>query len=235
MKHRGKIWLGLGMLVLVLASATMPVIAAEEGAKKLGRPEGLVPYVPTPYDVVEEMLKMADVKTSDVVFDLGCGDGRIVVMAAKKFGAKKCVGVDINPERVKEARELAKKEGVEDRVTIVQEDLAVTNFSTATVVTLYLLPEYNRALRPKLERLLPLGARVVSHDFDMPPIWKPVQVKEFADKDGGHHTLYLWVINEEMKKRVAEEKAKAAAARKAAGGTKKGTGGTKTGGTKQAK
>jgi len=191
---------------LVLAGSSSAWAAeGEAGKKPLGRPENLVPYVPTPQDVVEEMLRMADVKSTDTLFDLGCGDGRIVVTAAKKYGCR-AVGVDIDPERVSEARELAKKEGVENKVTILEEDLAVTVFSTATVVTMYLLPEYNRQLRPKLERMLPLGARVVSHDFDMPPIWKAVITKDFTDKDGHSHQLFMWKIDEEMKKRAAEAK-----------------------------
>ena len=196
---RSRMWFGLWMCALVLAwlAQSAPVRAAEEAAET-EQPKHLVPYVPTPYDVVEEMLKMADVKSTDVVFDLGCGDGRICVTAAKKFGAR-AYGVDINPERVKEARELAKKEGVENKVTITEGDVFKTDFSSATVVTMYLLPEYNRALRPSLEKQLKVGSRVVSHDFDMPPVWKTVIEKEFTDKDGGQHSLYLWKITPEMK------------------------------------
>lgn len=163
---------------------------------------GLVPYVPTPHEVVNAMIKMADVKSTDVVFDLGCGDGRIVVAAAKR-GAR-AYGVDIDAARVKEARELAKKEGVESRVTILLEDVFNTDFSSATVITMYLLPEYNRRLRRKLERVLPVGARVVSHDFDM-PVWKPVETKNITISDYDSHTVYLWKITPEMKKRAARQ------------------------------
>jgi len=208
MKYRSRMGFGLCAVVLLLWSAGISWAQEVQAPAKtnLGRPENLVPYVSTPMEVVEEMLKMADVKSTDTLFDLGCGDGRIVVTAAKKYGCR-AVGVDIDPDRVKEARELAKKEGVENKVTILQEDLAKTRFSTATVVTMYLLPSYNAALRPKLERVLPLGARVVSHDFDMPPgTWTAVIAKDFKDSDGHTHQLYLWKITPEMKQRAAGAK-----------------------------
>jgi SAM-dependent methyltransferase len=127
-------------------------------------------YVPTPERVVATMLDLAKVGRGDVVYDLGCGDGRIVVEAAKR-GAKKAVGVDIDPERIAEARENVRKAGVESRVEIREGDLFEMDFSDATVVTLYLLPDLNLRLRPKILALKP-GTRVVSHDFDMGD-WKP--------------------------------------------------------------
>jgi len=200
-------------MAMCLAAQTS-VWAVEAGVAKSSETEQLgvlVPYVPTPHEVVKVMLDMADVRSTDVVFDLGCGDGRIVVAAAKR-GAR-AYGVDIDPARVKEARELAKQEGVEEKATIMMDDIFKTDFSSATVVTMYLLPRYNNRLRPKLERVLPVGARVVSHDFDM-RAWKPVETRELTDTDGEPHTVYLWKITPEMKARVGKAK-KAPGAKKA--------------------
>ena len=130
-----------------------------------------VEFVPTPQEVVLEMLKMAKVNKNDVVYDLGCGDGRIVITAAKVFGARG-VGVDIDPIRIRESRENARKAGVTDRVKFIEGDLFKTNLSGATVVTLYLTPELNIQVQPKLFRELKPGTRIVSHDFDMGD-WKP--------------------------------------------------------------
>lgn len=195
------------VLLCVLWAASVPLQAVQGTigaasallAEEPDPDKSLAPYVPTPMEVVEEMLKMVDVKSTDVVYDLGCGDGRIVVMAAKKYGARG-VGVDFDPQRVREARERAKKKGVEKRVRIIKHDAMTVDFSSATVVTLYLLPESNAKLRPRLEKLLPVGARVVSHDFDM-PVWKAIKVKNVTDKKGRDHTLYYWKITPEMKKR----------------------------------
>jgi SAM-dependent methyltransferase len=128
-------------------------------------------YVPTPEEVVIEMLQMAQVTQNDVVYDLGCGDGRIVITAAKVFGARG-VGVDIDPVRIKESNENARKAGVTDRVKFIEQDLFKTDISEATVVSLYLYPELNLRLRPKLFRELRPGTRIVSHEFDMDD-WKP--------------------------------------------------------------
>jgi SAM-dependent methyltransferase len=146
-----------------------------------------VPYVPTPQAVVDEMLKMAEVTKSDVVYDLGCGDGRIVITAAKQFGARG-VGIDIDPERIKESNANAVKAGVADRVKFIQQDLFEADFKEATVVTLYLLPTINLKLRPKLWSDLKPGTRVVSHAFDMGD-WKPDKTSE---ADG--RPVYFWVI-----------------------------------------
>ena len=146
-----------------------------------------VVYVPTPPVVVNEMLRLADVKSTDLVYDLGSGDGRIAIAAARDRGAR-AIGIDIDPQRIREANENAQKAGVSDRVTFRQEDLFQADFSNATVVTLYLLPELNVKLRPRLLSELKPGTRIVSHDFDMGD-WQPEQVVEV---DG--RTVYYWVV-----------------------------------------
>ncbi len=144
-------------------------------------------FVPTAFETVTTMLKLAAVTRDDIVYDLGCGDGRFVVTAAKQFGARG-VGIDIDPERIREARELAARTGTEDRVRFIEGDLFKTNISEATVVTLYLLTRLNLKLRPKLMRELNPGTRVVSHAFDMGD-WQP-------EKTGnvGSSLIYLWRI-----------------------------------------
>jgi SAM-dependent methyltransferase len=149
-----------------------------------------VPYVPTPDNVVDEMLKLANVTKDDVVYDLGCGDGRLVVTAVKSFGAKRGVGVDIDPKRIAESNANAAAAGVTGRVRFVVQDLFETDFKEATVVTLYLLPDVNLKLRPKLLRDLKPGTRVVSHAFDMGD-WKPEKTVT-VEPDG--QVLYLWTI-----------------------------------------
>jgi precorrin-6B methylase 2 len=152
---------------------------------------GDVPYVPTPQPVVDAMLQVAKVGKNDVLYDLGSGDGRIVNTAAQKFGTRG-IGIDIDPDRIKEANENAKKAGVTDRVKFVQQDLFNTDFSEATVVTLYLLPEINAKLRPKLLKELKPGTRIVSHAFDMGD-WKPQQTLNVEGK-----TVYYWVVPEQV-------------------------------------
>jgi tRNA A58 N-methylase Trm61 len=151
-----------------------------------------VPYVPTPPDVVETMLKLGDVKKGDILFDLGCGDGRIVIMAAQKFGARG-TGVDIDPERIKEAVSNARQAGVSDQVRFLEQNLFDADFHEATVVTLYLLPDVNMKLRPKLLKELKVGTRIVSHQFDMGD-WKPDKKVEI-----GWRTVYLWTVTEKAK------------------------------------
>jgi uncharacterized protein (TIGR03000 family) len=149
-----------------------------------------VPFVPTPQDVVDRMLEMAGVKKDDVVYDLGCGDGRIVVTAAKKYGCK-AVGFDIDPKRVKESRENVTKGDVEKLATIERKDIYEVDLKPASVVTLYLLPEVNVKLIPQLEKLK-AGSRIVSHDFSMRGI-KPKQTETITSKeDQRKHTIYLW-------------------------------------------
>lgn len=157
-----------------------------------------VPYVPTPTSVVDEMLRVAKVSASDRLYDLGSGDGRIVITAAQQYGAQG-VGVDVNPELIQQARENANQAGVENRVEFRQQDLFQTDLSQATVVTLYLLPEVNLRLRPKLLRELQPGTRVVSHAFDMGD-WEPQQTVQV---DG--RTIYYWVVPETVPENLLSE------------------------------
>ncbi|MGH7829022.1 MAG: SAM-dependent methyltransferase, partial [Candidatus Binatia bacterium] len=154
----------------------------------------IVPFVPTPQDVVERMLEMAQVKKGDVVYDLGSGDGRIVITAAKKYGVR-AVGFEIDPGLVKQSRESIKKEKVANLAEIRQQDIRTVDLSPATVVTMYLLPDVNLMLRPNLWRRLKPGSRVVSHDFDMGD-WKPEKVVQIKDSSGWDHTLYFWRIGD---------------------------------------
>ena len=146
-----------------------------------------VPYVPTREEVVEGMLQLGGVKKDDILYDLGCGDGRIVITAAQKYGTRG-TGIDIDPERIKEAEQNARKAGVTGRVKFIEQDLFDANISDATVITLYLLPSVNLKLRAKLLRDLKPGTRIVSHSFDMGD-WKPDKEIEV---DG--ERLYFWVI-----------------------------------------
>lgn len=157
-----------------------------------------VPYVPTPQPVVERMLEMAGVDSNDVVYDLGSGDGRIVVTAAEQYGARG-VGIEIDPQRIEEARQNAEEAGVTDLVEFRRQDLFETDVSEATVVTLYLLPTVNVKLRPKLLSQLAPGTPVVSHDFDMGD-WEPEETVEM-----GADTIYLWRIPEEIPDHLREE------------------------------
>lgn len=147
-------------------------------------------YVPTPQEVVDKMLELAEVKKDDIVYDLGCGDGRIVVTAAKKYGCK-CIGYDINPKRIKESLENVEKNNVGDLVKIEQEDIFTLDLSKANVITLYLLPSLNVKLIPQLEKLKP-GSRIVSHDFDMRGVTPDKVVKINSDNEYSDHTIYLW-------------------------------------------
>ena len=163
----------------------MPVAATETPTKT---PD--VIYVPTPQPVVDKMLELAKLKKSDVVYDLGCGDGRIVVTAAKKYGTR-AFGFDIDPQRVSEARDNVRKNGVEDLVTIEQKDIFTLDLSPASVVTLYLLPELNVRLIPQLEKLKS-GARIVSHDFDMAGVKPARQLSLKPDSEQRSHQIYFW-------------------------------------------
>ena len=145
-------------------------------------------YVATPPEVVDRMIDVAKVRTGDVVYDLGCGDGRMVIAAAKKFGTRG-VGIDLDPARIREAEANAKRQGVDKLVTFKVADLFQTDLTEATVVMLYLLPEVNRRLKPLLFKQLQPGARVVSHDFDMGRDWPPDEYVKLGE-DG----IYLWIM-----------------------------------------
>jgi precorrin-6B methylase 2 len=163
-----------------------PQAPAAAPQKELRAPD--VIFVPTPQDVVEAMLKVAKVRKGDVLYDLGSGDGRIPITAAQKYGIARGIGIDINPERIKEANENLAKARVGDRVRFVNADLFESNLSDATVITLYLLPALNLKLLPKLLKEVKPGTRVVSHAFDM-GTWKPEQTLKV-----GNRSVYFWTI-----------------------------------------
>jgi ribosomal protein L11 methylase PrmA len=167
----------------LLFGLNLALVFAQE--KKLREPD--VIFVPTPQIVVDEMLKVANVHKGDVLYDLGCGDGRLVVTAAKQYGVR-AVGIDINPERIKESEENARQAGVTTWVTFRNEDLFEADIKEATVVTLYLLQSLNLKLRPKLWKELKPGTRIVSHAFDMGE-WKPEKELEV---DG--RRIYFWTV-----------------------------------------
>jgi tRNA G37 N-methylase Trm5 len=158
---------------------------AQQGGTQLRQPD--VIYVPTPQEVVDAMLQLANVTAKDVVYDLGSGDGRIPITAAQKHGARG-VGIDINPERIKEANENLAKADVGNKVKFLNADLFESDFGEATVVTLYLLPSLNLKLMPKLKELKP-GTRIVSHSFDMGSEWPPEKTQDVNGR-----TIYLWTI-----------------------------------------
>jgi SAM-dependent methyltransferase len=174
--------------------------APVQGQEKDQRPprEPDVIYVPTPDEVVDKMLELADVRTGEVVYDLGCGDGRIPVRAAKKYGVK-AWGFDINPVRVKESLENVEKNNVKNLVTIKLQDIFELDLSKADVITLYLLPQLNVKLIPQLDKLKP-GCRIVSHDFNMEGV-KPKRELTYTPPGGREHRVYLWVTPLEKVKR----------------------------------
>src|SRR5437870_8610671 len=179
-------------LVPIRAQDTKSPKTEDKSAKTETDRKPDVIYWPTPQNVVDKMLELAEVKKGDVVYDLGCGDARILVTAAKKYGVKG-FGFDIDPDRVKDSLENVKKNKVEDLVAIKKADIFTLDLKDASVVTLYLLPNLNVQLMPQLEKLKP-GSRIVSHDFDMKGAKpkKVITVKSTGDQ-GRDHTLYLWV------------------------------------------
>jgi precorrin-6B methylase 2 len=178
----------LPVIALLVCGATALLFATAPRQIPQGR--SLAPYVPTPQTIVDRMLALAEVTKDDVVYDLGCGDGRIPITAAKKYGAR-AVGVDIDPDRIRESEANAKAAGVEHLVKFVIQDATTVDVSPATVVTLYLLSSSNLKLRPMLTRQLRPGARIVSHAFSMDD-WAPLKVEDFDDGSGYKRTLYLW-------------------------------------------
>ena len=175
--------LAVALVAAISALGGQPVLSAQGG-------NSLAPFVPTPQDVVDRMLELAGVSGSDVVYDLGCGDGRIVITAAREFGARG-VGIDIDPQRIAEANANAEREGVQHLVTFIEQDAMTVDVSDATVVTLYLLSSSNLKLRPLLTSQLPPGARIVSHAFSMGD-WSADQIDRFTDLRGNTRTLFLW-------------------------------------------
>jgi tRNA G37 N-methylase Trm5 len=169
--------------ILIMALIAAPSAAQQAGT--LRQPD--VIFVPTPQEVVDAMLQMANVTANDVVYDLGSGDGRIPITAAQKFGAR-AVGIDIDPQRIKEANENLEKAMVGDKAKFLNQDLFQTDISPATVVTLYLLPSLNVKLIPTLKKLKP-GTRIVSHSFDMGSEWPPEKTQEVQGR-----TIYYWTI-----------------------------------------
>jgi SAM-dependent methyltransferase len=172
------------ILTALMLIACLAPLAAQD-AKPLHEPD--VIYVPTPEVVVDAMLKLANVHSGDVIYDLGCGDGRMVVRAAKQYGVRG-VGIDINPERIEEAQQNAKENGVANLVTFRNEDLFEADIKEASVVTLYLLTSLNLKLRPKLWKDLRPGTRIVSHAFDMGD-WAPERKMEVEGR-----IIYLWTV-----------------------------------------
>ena len=179
----------VNLLSLCLATCLVVPALAQEPAKK---PEKLAPFVPSPETVVEKMLRLAEVKPGDTVYDLGCGDGRIILMAAQKFGAN-AVGVELDPDLYKQTSEKIKELKLQDKVKIIHGDLLKVDLTPATVVTLYLLTSANEKLKPNLEKFLRKGARVVSHDFEVPG-WKAEKTESVGENESEfrQHTLYLY-------------------------------------------
>jgi SAM-dependent methyltransferase len=186
MKTRRELLRGAGALLLTTA-APSALLLAPAHARDETAPHLDVPYVPTPLPVVDAMLDLAQVRKEDTLYDLGCGDGRIVVRAARRFGCRG-VGVDLNPERVAEAIERARREDVAQLTRFEVGDVFTFDFSRATVVTMYLLPSVNLKLRPRLLKELKPGTRIVSHDFDMGD-WTPE-----ATREAGRSRLFLWTV-----------------------------------------
>ncbi len=191
----------LGFLLAVGGAAAVAPAPTAAQDKPKDRPEIEVPYVPTPQKVVEAMLKLAAVKDGETVYDLGCGDGRIAITAVKDFKAKKGLGIDFNPERLKDCQANLKKlpEADQKKLEFKQGDvlkMKPEDFKDVDVVTLYLLPEVNLRLKPILQKGLKPGARVVSHAFDMGD-WKPDKTEHVKDDDTFERTIYLWTIQRE--------------------------------------
>jgi SAM-dependent methyltransferase len=184
--------LRMATLVIVVFATIQTVVSSQES----------IPYVPSTIPIVTKMLELASVTKDDLVYDMGCGDGRILIMAAKKYGARG-VGIDLDPERIAEARKNAEQEGVSHLLEFRAEDGTKTDISKATVVTLYMFKWFNNAIRPKLQKLQP-GSRVVAHDFDIDE-WKPTSTVYLDSEKNGHegierpHTLFLWLVGAEQK------------------------------------
>ncbi|MBE0658529.1 MAG: methyltransferase domain-containing protein [Bryobacteraceae bacterium] len=188
---------GLGRGGHVLAAVLFALVMGVTAAGQEPEVQKDVPYVPTPPEVVERMLKLGKAKKGDIHYDLGCGDGRIVITAVQKFGAARGTGYDIDPERIKEANENAENAGVTDKVKFILGNLFDADFRDATLVTLYLLPEVNMRLRPKLLKDLKVGSRIVSHQFNMGD-WEPDDQIQMEWR-----TVYVWTVTAESKAKYA--------------------------------
>ena len=189
----------ISLIVVTVFFGAWPAVVMAQESEEAEKKEPDVGFLPTPQHVVDIMLGLAKVKEDDLVYDLGCGDGRIVVTAAKKYGCR-AVGVDIDPERVRESRANAKAAQVEDLVTIKQQDIFDIDFSEADVVTLYLLPELIAALVPQLEKLKP-GSRIVSHDFYMEGVIRDYTILVTGGEEPS--MVYMWTTP--LKKRPTPE------------------------------
>ena len=183
----------MGVLALAgLLAAALPA-AAQDLSLDWNQYRGYdVPFVPTPPEVVDEMLRLVGLKAGDVLYDLGCGDGRIVITAAKRYGVK-ALGIDIDPVRIKESTENAAQAGLEGKVKFIQQDLFEADFHDATVVTMYLLTSVNLRLRPKLLAELKPGTRLVSHSFDMGE-WKPDKTSLVETSFGDERDVHFWIV-----------------------------------------
>lgn len=169
--------------------AQLPAVEASPSASVIRIPD--VQFIPTPHDVVNEMLELAALGKNDILYDLGCGDGRIVVAAARRYGCR-AVGVDIDPLRISEARENVRNSGLGNLVRIEQRDLFGVDLSVASVVIIYLSPRYNVRLIPQFKKLKP-GSRIVSHLFDVRGVPPDKVVQVLSKEDGKRHTLFLWI------------------------------------------
>ena len=186
--------------MLKLRLRVLIIIAVGLAATSVTAAQDTIPFVPSPPHVVQRMLELAEIKQGDILYDMGSGDGRIVIEAAKQFGIRG-IGIDLNPELVTKARENAAKEGVSHLVDFRAQDGLTVDISEATVVTLYMFKWFNNALRPKLQKLRP-GARVIAHDFDIDE-WKPTRIEYVKPpKDSQDYaesrTLYIWVVGNNM-------------------------------------
>ena len=182
--------LRLPLAILIATSALYAGQDPPSTSGRDGRKGQLAPFLATPHDVVDRMLRLAGVGPADVVYDLGSGDGRIVIAAARQFGARG-IGIEIDPDLVRKSEEAARAAGVFDRVSFRAQDVLTADVSEATVVTLYLLAASNVKLRPILTRQLRAGTRIVAHEFPM-GAWDPSRVETFVDQTGQTRTLLLW-------------------------------------------
>jgi ribosomal protein L11 methylase PrmA len=178
----------INMLMMLVTIAPPAAGTKHETAKSMRTPD--VVYVGTAYDLISKMLQMAQPKKSDLVYDLGCGDARILVMAARKYGSSG-VGYDIDPIRIQDSKENIARNHVEKLVTIIQDDIFTVDLSKADVIPLYLLPDMNRRLLPQLDKMKP-GSRIVCHNYDLDEIVSDKTITVISNEDNASHTLTLY-------------------------------------------